>query len=716
MSRAVPPLALLLLAACEPHPPTTPTHLAAAVSRALVGDAPDGLQALFLRGDALAAACPEPAALVRMAAESEAELAACRKLGAGGGDVVAAGGEPTGPVKGCGAAVVGLGEILAVAEGGGRGVLMTIPSPVRVGDRLYLAGGLRCVEVPDGARGAFATMLRIHEVRAASGASTGDVLASLRDFSAHWQAATGRERASLDRALACMRSATRQEDLDNCTASLGGAAPLPLGCRRYFEFLKACRAELPEADRASVTAIEAETRTSWNTVVDDGALAHLCADELAAAVRDVHACPKATAAAFESPTRKVGEASAPAGVVRPTAALVASLGRSPGDELAAARLVVAAFARGPGERAPEALTSALETVAAADPATPVVGLLLRYAYLKDAQGTPFLHAVRHALVKRADPDITPRLVAIARGEDADVAAFAAAHGVMPWELTLGATTLRLLLDRLDPASLPVFIENLEAPLAQPAGLDGASFDAWRHAQVERLKLAMFGVGHLATDADLRRLGAIVRNRDLDKTNQRLNAAAAVAMVGTVAAQDLLLDVFANERDEGFRAALVQLIALALDDRRLARFDALVQPDDTTQARSPELAQALTKNDALRIFLGVVRACGDDRSCYVARLRNARQDDQLKALAVLGRGRFGNDPELRAAILKTLDHASINKTDVRRFGTLALARLGTPDDGLALVRLGASLDEEEDFWRDEYLQLGTAIRRRKSPSP
>ena len=175
-------------------------------------------------------------------------------------------------------------------------------------------------------------------------------------------------------------------------------------------------------------------------------------------------------------------------------------------------------------------------------------------------------------------------------------------------------------------------------------------------------------------------------------------------------------MLAAERDESFRASLLQLVALALDDRRLVRFDEVVQPDDAARPRSHELNHALAKNEPLMRYLAVVRACREERACYLQKLQSGRQDEQVKALAVLGRGRFGDDAELRAAIVKTLDNTPISRSDVRRFGVLALARIGAPEDGRALARIGASLDEEEVFWRKELLQLGTAISRRPPRPP
>ncbi len=139
---------LLLLAACEPTPPTTPTRLAEAASRALDDASPDALRALFLRGDALAAACRDPAALARAADASEEAIAACLKLKGGGGDAIAAGGAELGPKPGCSAEVAALGELVAILDGGGKGVLLTVTAPLRVGDRHYLGGEVRCVEVP----------------------------------------------------------------------------------------------------------------------------------------------------------------------------------------------------------------------------------------------------------------------------------------------------------------------------------------------------------------------------------------------------------------------------------------------------------------------------------------------------------------------------------------------------------------------------------------
>jgi len=347
-----------------------------------------------------------------------------------------------------------------------------------------------------------------------------------------------------------------------------------------------------------------------------------------------------------------------------------------------------------------------------------VPALLKLAFFRNNKNEEVFLAVRRALAEIDDPSIVPGLIGVAAGTNEDVRKYARSLNVPEWELKAGVKTVQLLIDRLDLAVLPTLLDSFEIDLSPPQGLSERAFESWRIGQMNRLKVVMFGMGHFADDSVVPRLAAILKNPSMDTVNQRINAATALAMIGSEAAQDALIEAFQTDPQEIFKAPLLQVVALGLDDRRLEAFEAMLgKPPEGKKPKkgvevSPEVQEALTTNARLTTYVAVVRECKDDMGCYIQKLESTNQDEQVKALAVLGRGRFGDGDIVIDALFKAFSTADMQKTDNRRFASIGITRLGKAATGERLVKLAEALDSKDLYWKEELFALGQAMSRRK----
>ncbi len=159
--------------------------------------------------------------------------------------------------------------------------------------------------------------------------------------------------------------------------------------------------------------------------------------------------------------------------------------------------------------------------------------------------------------------------------------------------------------------------------------------------------------------------------------------------------------------------------MGVDDRRLAAFEGMLKGEIPGKPKprkpvelSAEVQEALNTNTRLQTYLAVVRECKDDMGCYVQKLKSANQDEQVKALAVLGRGRFSATPAIMDALFQAFRDAGNDKTDNRRFSAIGITRLGKSADGKRLVEMSDGMDEKELYWKEELFALGQAVSRRQ----
>jgi hypothetical protein len=340
--------------------------------------------------------------------------------------------------------------------------------------------------------------------------------------------------------------------------------------------------------------------------------------------------------------------------------------------------------------------------------------LLKLAYFKNNKGEEVFQAARRALAQVGDATLSAAVVEVAAGKHKEIDAFTRALNVPDWQGTLGAKTVQLLIDRLEPSVVPALLEHLSRPLVPPQTLSETAKPAWQAEQRNRLQVALFGLGHTAGDAAIPELLKVANDAQADFHNQRSKALLALALLGSEAAQDAMFAAIQAEPEPMIQAFLLQHVARGVDDRRLKQLDALLGSGNAkgikALAQSTELADAL-KDEAFVGFLAVVRTCKDDKACVIGKLKSENPHEQVKAIHLLASGRFGDGDDVREALFSAFKAATPKDVDRRRFSLMGLTRLGKKADGERLVSLSEGLPEEDVYWKEELFAFGKAMSRR-----
>jgi hypothetical protein len=350
-------------------------------------------------------------------------------------------------------------------------------------------------------------------------------------------------------------------------------------------------------------------------------------------------------------------------------------------------------------------------------------VLVKAAFLRTNKGFEVYRQVRAALARIGDPKANDLLLQVLAGTNEELRAYAKSQNNADWETRDGYKVTQLLVDSLDPRVLGPLVEHLARDLEQPADLDDQAFERWRVAQVNRLKLVSFAVGHFGDASVVASLAAILKDEKKDAGNQRMNAAAALAGYGGEDAQDALIEAWANDTMEFFKAPLLPLVALAIDDRRLVAYDAMlgVIPEGQPKPKKPvelsaEVQKEIQENKQLAAYVQVVRDCKDDAACYVKKLKSTNPDEQAKAALVFARGRFPVTPEIKTALIDTFKNAAPGSIDAKRYVLMALTRVGDASDG---EKVGALIPElsgrDAVYWKEELTAVSAALGRRAPPS-
>lgn len=347
-----------------------------------------------------------------------------------------------------------------------------------------------------------------------------------------------------------------------------------------------------------------------------------------------------------------------------------------------------------------------------------VPTLVKAIYLRSMKGQEVFPPTRQALAEIGDANVVTELLSVLQGTNQEIIAWTKAHGLEPWELDATPKTVQILADTLDLRVVEPMIAELEKDIEPPKEISDAAFDRWSMDKSNRLKVIAFALGHIGADTGLASLGALVKNQRKDTLNQRINAANALATIGTETAQDLLITAWKDEYVEVLRAAMLQIVAMAVDDRRIAVWDEMlgIVPEGAPKPKKPvELSEAvrttLADNERIRNYINVVRECKGDLACWVGKTKSDNQDEQVKALLVLGRGRFGVSDEIKAALWGAFENAPKPLVDTKRFALMALTRLGNPEDGVKMMRLGAEMMKSDPFWGGELHGYGSGLKRR-----
>lgn len=345
--------------------------------------------------------------------------------------------------------------------------------------------------------------------------------------------------------------------------------------------------------------------------------------------------------------------------------------------------------------------------------------LVKALFLRSQKGLDAYAHARFALARAGDATVVDALVRLLEGKNPELVEFATRNGFEPWEITSTPKVIQVLSDALDPRATDALVADMAAEI-KPPEVDDRTFERWARDKSDRFLLTSFAFAYMGPDTAVGPLGAIFRDPKADVMRQRVNAARALSMIGSEAAQDVLIRAWNDELVvEVLKAGTLEIVALAVDDRRLADWDRMLGvlgPNDPKPKKPFELSesvkQVLEENEQIRSYIGVVRECQGDSACYLKKLKSEIQHEQVKAIAVLSRGRFGATPEIKAALLEAFDKAEKAHIDTKRYALMGLTRLGNQADGDDLIKRGEALLEAGDnFWGGELMALGHGMKRR-----
>lgn len=345
--------------------------------------------------------------------------------------------------------------------------------------------------------------------------------------------------------------------------------------------------------------------------------------------------------------------------------------------------------------------------------------LIKAVFLRSQKGADAYAVTRYALAKVGDQSVVDQLLQVLEGKNQELLDYAKKNGFEPWEITGTPKVSQILSDALDPKAAEALVADMAADMVVPE-IDDQAFDRWARDKSDRYIVSSFALAYMGPDSAVGPLGALFRDPKKDVMRQRVNAARALSMIGTEAAQDVLIRAWNDELVvEVLKAGTLEIVALAVDDRRLAEWDRMLGvlgPNDPKPKKPLELSKSvkevLDENERIRSYIQVVRECKDDVACYIKKTKSEIQHEQIKALAVLGRGRFGVSPEIKTALIEAFDKADKSLIDTKRYALVGLVRLGNQADGDMLIERGAGLLEKKDpFWGGELFSLGHGMKRR-----
>ena len=343
--------------------------------------------------------------------------------------------------------------------------------------------------------------------------------------------------------------------------------------------------------------------------------------------------------------------------------------------------------------------------------------LIKAAFMRDNRGAKIYQAARLALAQVGPKTVEPLIETIS-GKNADLKAYARDQGIQPWEWKLGPEIVQLVTDTLDARVGPAMVANVDIELNPPMGISEAMSAKWRMAQMNRLKVAMLGMGHAGPDGEktITALIAVVQDALKDARNQRLNSATSLALIGNDLAQKALIKAYHDENDTRFCAPMLQPVALALGHENLKAFEKATK-------KISKLEQESLKSAKVAGYLAALAECKDVADCYLKKLVSPDLHDQdhekaawakhqaVKSAVMLARG-LGDSASVRASLLKAFVNMPDSAIDLRRFSLIALTRIGDASTGEELLKIAASADNKKGYWPLELLVYGNALKHRK----
>jgi|GEM_PF-434960 len=316
--------------------------------------------------------------------------------------------------------------------------------------------------------------------------------------------------------------------------------------------------------------------------------------------------------------------------------------------------------------------------------------LINAMFLRTLKEERMYQVARRALLQIGTPALD-RLLETLDGKNATLAAYCQTYGILDFEWADSPMLVQTIGDFLDPKGAIALINKQAMPLTLPAGLSDKQIEMWKMNQSNRIKVTMLALGAIGSDEILPKAKEILNNTDAD-IQQRLDTATALGLLGTPGALDLLLEVFKAEKDDRFRAPLQIPIAIGMD---FAHFEAFTKMRTTDKS---EVVKALFDENAdIATQLGLVEKCKDDLACWKEQLDSV--DPIVAAKAALAIRQIGDkSKDTIDRLFKRFKKSKGSETDLRRFGMIAMLRLGAGDE-YTFAKL-------VDLWRNEA-DLGTA---------
>ena len=389
-----------------------------------------------------------------------------------------------------------------------------------------------------------------------------------------------------------------------------------------------------------------------------------------------------------------------------------------GNRISTARVDPAQFAR------PATLEDLLITLASEDPnlqdiavnrraveelgnirSVRAIPTVIRALFLSDQRGKSIYQSARQALAQIGSASFDP-LIAIAQKKDEAFLKWSVEQGLLEWQWRMGPELTQVLVDTLEPRVAKEVVTLMALPIAPPLGVSEQMKEKWRTAQINRFTVSMTGLGSVSGDMSLTGLLGMVKDPMADMINQRMKSASALALLGSKAAQDGLLEVFEDkETKEIFKSPYLQPLTQGLDFEHLARFDKAVK-------KPSERVKAGLQNPKVSAYLAVVRACKNAADCYIQKLKSTNRHEAIKAAVMLGQG-LGDDATVQKALIRAFLDAPRKDADLRRFPLVALLRRASPTLGDELLKIGRNMGRGEDYWQNELTSYGHWLKHKVS---
>ncbi len=342
-------------------------------------------------------------------------------------------------------------------------------------------------------------------------------------------------------------------------------------------------------------------------------------------------------------------------------------------------------------------------------------------FVRTADGREIYQACRLALDQIGPPAVPPLIEAI-EGKYKPLLDYVERRHLPKWRWIDGPKLPQVLGDLRDPRAGRPLAVHFAREVVEPQGVSPQAHDEWMKAQTNRLVMGMVAIAQVGSDDSVDPLAAIIPNQPLRETSQRLDAATALALIGSPKALKALFDSYEAEKDYRFRAAMLLPLAMGLDKEHLPVWDGI---EKYVQLRKGQkelyfeqqmLLDQLNDKEVgprLRAYVNTVRECGDRGACYMLKLKDKDLNVRMKAAIMLVRPL--TDPSTTFdALLDAFKNSTPPEVDYRRFLIVGMTRHGTAAKAGLVKQFADVLKErgkKEAFWRDEMRVLAWYLERK-----